>query len=99
VKRFSSLQLAAAAIVLCLLSLWLVRDTASAQQKAPAGAAKWEYKVVAFVSAGDLSDARNTAKTEEVESSKLNKLGEEGWEMTQIVQGGYPFLILKRSKR
>ena len=84
---------------------WLLRDTASAQQKAPEAAIKWEYKVLPF--------SKDAEKN-------LNQLGQEGWELGWTISqvagsggssagpgtplGGIRFdtsvtLILKRPKR
>jgi hypothetical protein len=60
--RFSRLQLVVAAIVLCLVSLWVVHDPTPAGQKAPGGT-RWEYKVQSFSIVEE--DAEKTAKRTE----------------------------------
>lgn len=58
------------AVLGCLLFVGLARGPASAQQKGAEGVAKWEYKILDF-------------KEDPAEAEKnLNKLGEEGWELT-----------------
>jgi hypothetical protein len=63
--------LAAAAGAALVLVAWFSRDPASGQEKPAPAAAKWEYKVVTKLTA--------LGPPEEAE---LNRLGDEGWELT-----------------
>jgi hypothetical protein len=100
--QFSRPQLALAlvAAISALLFLWNPRDSASTQPKAPAGAAKWEYKIVVyqnvFINPENPSAGYDPDKTAKAMEKKLNDLAADGWELDRD-HGVY--LILRRSKR
>ena len=102
--RITRFQLAVATLLLCVGFMWLWREAANAQQRAPEAVAKWEYKIMLYSDDKGQSDAAATEK-------KLNELAEDGWELTWSVPNvGYydkaqnrswmlNHLILRRPKR
>jgi hypothetical protein len=103
-KNWLRVLLPAAVLVLVLPFLWSVRESSSAQQRAPEAAVRWEYRVLAPVD--------NPRQME----ADLNALGQDGWELGWTIgkisgKQGYAsgsgsgaldtkvYFVLKRPKR
>jgi hypothetical protein len=81
-NQFHGRGLASASIALGIL-LAFHSNTASAEEKGPAGPVKWEYKIVPETTW--IAQPDKSLKVVRVTEEVLNKLGEEGWQLSGVV--------------